>query len=127
MAGYFLYGIPHPYLGDWLEPRFNKVEFLVRYSGVNQRAILANDITTAPVQGFSGSPSVFSPHAREVALGIDYWVQPSIVWQTEADFELPQQGGTLYNFVGSSSTPSASRIGPTTNDVSVMTQLTIGF
>ena len=45
MFGYFLYGIPHPYLGDWLEPRFNKTEFLVRYSGVNQRAILANDIS----------------------------------------------------------------------------------
>ena len=127
MAGFFLYGIPHPYLGDWLEPRFNKTEFLVRYSGVNQRAILANDITTAPVQGFSGSPSIFNPHAREVALGLDYWFQPSIVWQTEVDFELPQQGGTLYNFAGSASTPSASRIGATTDDVAVMSQLTFGF
>ena len=39
----------HPYFGDWLEPRFNKTEFLVRYSGVNQHAILANDISTVPV------------------------------------------------------------------------------
>jgi len=127
MAGYFLYGIPHPYLGDWLEPRFDKFEFLVRYSGVNQRAILANDIVTVPVQGINGSPSVFSPHAREVALALDYWFQPNIVWQTEIDFELPRSGGTLYNFVGSASTPVASSIGATTNDVAAMTQFTFGF
>ncbi len=127
MAGYFLYGIPHPYLGDWLEPRFNKMEFLVRYSGVNQRAILANDISTTPVFGFNGSPSVFSPHAREVALALDYWIAPSIVWQSELDFELPSRGGTLYNFAGSSSIPTASSIGGTTNDVAVMTQMAVGF
>ena len=80
-----------------------------------------------PVQGFNGSPSVFSPHAREVALGLDYWLAPSIVWQTEVDFELPSRGGTLYNFVGSASTPTASGIGATTNDVAAMTQLTVGF
>ena len=72
----------------------------MRYSGVNQRAILANDITTVPVFGFNGSPSVFSPHAREVALALDYWMAPSIVWQNEVDFELPRAGGTLYNFLG---------------------------
>ena len=127
MFGYFLYGIPHPYLGDYLEPRFDKTEFLVRYSGVNQRAILANDITTAPVQGFSGSPSIFSPHAREVALALDYWFQPNIVWQNEVDFELPEAGGTLYNFVGGAAPPVASSVGATTNDVAVMTQLTFGF
>jgi len=127
MAGYFLYGIPHPYLGDWLEPRFNKFEFLVRYSGVNQRAILANDISTVPVFSFNGSPSVYSPHAREVALALDYWIAPSIVWQSEVDWELPRRGGTLYNFVGTSSVPTASAINATTNDVAVMTQLAIGF
>jgi len=127
MFGYFLYGIPHPNLGDFLEPRFDKLEFLVRYSGVNQRAIVANDITTYPVQGFSGSPGIFSPHSREVALGLDYWFAPSIVWQSEVDFELPERGGTLYNFVGSATTPTASSIGATTNDVAAMTQLTIGF
>jgi TolA-binding protein len=125
--GYFLYGIPHPELGDWLEPRFNKTEFLVRYSGVNQSAILANDISTIPVFSFNGSPSVFSPHAREVALALDYWIAPSIVWMTEVDFELPHQGGTLYNFAGSASVPTATSFGSTTNDVAVMTQLAIGF
>ena len=125
--GYFLYGIPHPNLGDWLEPRFNKTEFLVRYSGVNQRAILANDISPVPVFGFNGSPSVYSPHAREVALALDYWIAPSIVWQSEVDWELPSRGGTLYNFVGSATTPTASAINATANDVAVMTQLSIGF
>ena len=126
-AGYFLYGIPHPDLGDWLEPRFNKTEFLVRYSGVNQRAILANDISTIPVFGFNGSPSVFSPHAREVALALDYWIAPNIVWENEVDFELPARGGTLYNFPGGAFPPVASAINATTNDVAVETQLAIGF
>ncbi len=125
--GYFLYGIPHPNLGAWLEPRFDKTEFQVRYSGVNQRAILANDISTVPVFSFNGSPSVFSPHAREVALALDYWMAPSIVWQNEVDFELPRAGGTLYNFVGGASTPVASSIGSTTNDLAVMTQFAVGF
>jgi hypothetical protein len=125
--GYFLYGIPHPDLGEWLEPRFNKTEFLVRYSGVNQRAILANDISTIPVFGFNGSPAVFSPHAREVALALDYWITPSIVWMSEVDFELPSSGGTLYNFSGSSGVPVASGVGPTTNDIALMTELAIGF
>jgi hypothetical protein len=127
MFGYFLYGIPHPYLGDWLEPRVDKTEFLVRYSGVNEPAILANDITNVPVQGFSGSPAIFNPHSREVALALDYWLQPNIVWQTEVDFELPEAGGTLYNFPGGATPPVESRIGATANDVAVMTQLTLGF
>jgi hypothetical protein len=125
-AGYFLYGIPHPYLGDWLEPRFNKIELSVRYSGVNQRAILANDITTTPVFGFSGSPSVFYPHAREVAFGLDYWILPKIVWKNELDLELPGAGGTLYT-LSPTTTTTASAIGPTTNDIAVMTQFTVGF
>ena len=75
----------------------------------------------------SGSPAIFSPHSREVALGLDYWLSPSIVWQSEVDIELPGKGGTLYNFPGSASFPTASPIGTTQNDVAAMTQLTIGF
>ena len=124
--GYFLYGIPHPYLGDWLEPRFDKLELSARYSGVNQRAIVTEDITTTPVFGFNGSPSVFYPHAREVALGLDYWIGPKIVWKNEFDIELPRAGGTFYTF-GGASTPTASAIGPTTNDFAVETQFTVQF
>jgi len=122
MLAYSLYGIPHPNLGDWLEPRFDKTELLVRYSGVNQRAILTSDIMNEPTQGFSGSPSIFSPHAREVALGLDYWIQPNIVWQNEVDFELPRAGGTYFT-IGAPASP----VGATTNDVAAMTQFTLGF
>jgi hypothetical protein len=66
----------------------------VRYSGVNQRAVVADEISTIPALGFNGSPSIFVPHAREVALGLDYWIAPAIVWQTEVDFEVPHAGGT---------------------------------
>lgn len=127
MFGYSLYGIPHPDLGDWLEPRFDKTEFLVRYSGVNQRAIVTNDISAIPVQGFSGSPSIFTPYAREVALALDYWFQPNIVWQNELDFELPQAGGTFYTFAPGAMTPTKSSVGATPNDVTVETQITFGF
>jgi len=126
-AGYFLYGIPHPNLGDWLEPRFNKLEFSMRYSGVNQSAVLTNDITTSPVFGFSGSPSVFYPHAREVAFGLDYWIGPKIVWKNEFDLELPRAGGTFYTLAPGPTTTTASGIGPTTNDFATMTQLTVQF
>ena len=64
--------------------------------------------------------------AREVALGIDYWIEPSIVWQTEFDTELPRAGGTLFSF-GGASTPTASPIGATSNDHAVLTQFAIGF
>ncbi|MGO9603344.1 MAG: hypothetical protein ACLQAT_08085 [Candidatus Binataceae bacterium] len=127
MLGYALWGVPHPYLGDWLEPRFDKFEALVRYSGVNQTGVVGNDITNVPIQGFNGSPSIYSPHAREVAFGLDYWLQPSIVWQSELDLELPRSGGTLYNFKGAATTPTATGIGPTQNDVAVETQITVGF
>ena len=126
LFGYFLYGIPHPDLG-FFEQRFDKIEALVRYSGVNQRAIVTNDISTQPVFGFSGSPAIFNPHAREVALGIDYWFAPSIVWQTEIDWELPHQGGTAYTFNGSATTPVAHSVGATTNDTAVLTQFVVGF
>ena len=79
----------------------------MRYSGVNQRAVVTDEISTNPSFGFSGSPSIFAPHAREVALGLDYWIAPSIVWQTEVDFELPQAGGTTYTFNGAS-TPTVA-------------------
>jgi len=126
-AGYFLYGVPHPYLGDWLEPRYNKTEFSVRYSGVNQRAILTNDISNVPVFAFNGSPSVYYPHAREVAFALDYWMSPKIVWKNEFDLELPEAGGTFYTFAPGASTPTASSVGSTANDFAVETQLTVQF
>lgn len=124
-AGYFLNGVHLPFLGNFSR-YFARLEPLIRYSGVNQRAVVAEEIATTPSFGFNGSPAVFAPHAREVALGLDYWIAPSIVWQTEFDLELPLAGGTLYTF-GGASTPSASSVGATTNDQAILTQLAIGF
>jgi hypothetical protein len=125
-AGYFLQHLPSTRISDTLDDTLRRLELLIRYSGVNQRAIVADEITTTPAIGFSGSPSIFSPHAREVALGIDYWIEPSIVWQTEFDLELPGRGGSLFAFNGAS-TPKVSGIGATANDKALLTQLSIGF
>ena len=119
-------GIPHPDLGNFFERRFDKGEILVRYSGVNQRAIVAEDISDLASPDFSGSPAVFEPHAREVAFAFNYWLAPSMVWKTEVDLELPQAGGQLYTF-GSAAVPTLSSIGNTANDVAVMTQIAVGF
>ena len=125
-AGYFLQHLPSLHLGQEVDNAVHRLELLTRYSGVNQRAIVAEEISTTPAIGFSGSPSIFSPHAREVALGVDYWIEPSIVWQTEFDFELPHAGGTLFAFNGSN-TPTATGVGATANDRALLTQLAIGF
>jgi type II secretory pathway pseudopilin PulG len=125
-AGYFLNGVRVPFLGDTLNNYISRLEPLIRYSGVNQRAVVTDEISTNPSFGFSGSPSVFAPHAREVALGLDYWIAPSIVWQTEVDFELPEAGGTSYTFNGAS-TPTVGGVGATPNDQAILTQFAVGF
>jgi hypothetical protein len=125
--GYFLQGLPSIHLGEQLDNSIHRLELLTRYSGVNQRAVVTNEITTDPGIGLSGSPSVFSPHAREVAFGLDYWIEPSIVWQTEFDLELPGAGGTLLTLNGSSTSPSVRSARPTVNDQAILTQLAIGL
>src|SRR5215831_17601761 len=125
-VGYFLQGLPLPQLPLGLDRYIENLEPLVRYSGVNQRAVVAEEISTVPEVGFTGSPSIFTPHSREVALGIDYWIEPSIVWQIEFDIELPRAGGTLFSFNGAT-TPSASPVGATPNDHAILTQFAIGF
>jgi TolA-binding protein len=124
--GYFLQGLPLPQLPLRIDKFVYSLEPLVRYSGVNQPAVVADEISTVPELGFNGSPAIFTPHSREVALGLDYWIEPSIVWQTEFDIELPHAGGTQYSFNGAS-TPTASPIGATHNDHALLTQLAIGF
>jgi hypothetical protein len=124
-AGYFLNGLHLPGLSEF-DQYLAKLEPLVRYSGVNQRAVVTDEISTNPSFGFSGSPSAFAPHAREVALGLDYWIAPSIVWQTEFDLELPRAGGTFYTFNGAS-TPTVGSVGATPNDHALLTQFAVGF
>jgi hypothetical protein len=125
-AGYFLQHVPSLHLGERLDNTIHRLELLTRYSGVNQRAIVAEEVSTIPAIGFSGSPAIFSPHAREVALGVDYWIEPSIVWQTEFDFELPRAGGTILAFNGAN-TATATAAGATANDRALLTQFAIGF
>ncbi len=124
-AGYFLTGLHLPGLSEF-DQYLAKIEPLVRYSGVNQRAVVTDEIATSPSFGFSGSPSIYAPHAREVALGLDYWIAPSIVWQTEFDLELPRAGGTSYTFNGAS-TPTVGSVGATPNDHAILTQFAVGF
>jgi hypothetical protein len=122
--GYFLQNMPSTRL-DQLDNIIRRLELLTRYSGVDQRAIVTDEITTTPALGFSGSPSIFTPHAREVALGLDYWIEPSIVWQTEFDIELPGAGGTAFTFNGARTPTSAPAATP--NDRALLSQLAIGF
>ncbi|HYB91208.1 MAG TPA: bZIP transcription factor [Candidatus Binataceae bacterium] len=143
-VGYFLNGVGHEFLPDIVQKVTDKTELLVRYSGVNQHFVDINDITSAasvgssginvgllPDFGVSGSPSLYAPHAREVALGVDYWITPSIVWQNELDLELPRAGGV---FTGAQQGPSSLTqtvggmpVGSTPNDRAFLTQFTIGF
>ena len=125
-VGYFLNGWRLPCEPDEIAKYLDKSELLVRYSGVNQRAVVTEEISTIPALGSNGSGSIFSPHAREVALGFDYWLAPSIVWQNEFDFELPRAGGYIYTF-GGHSVPSSMAGGATANDRAFLSQFTIGF
>lgn len=124
--GYFLNQVPMPFAPEMVQDFVHRLEPLVRYSGVNQRAIVQDEVSTVPAIGFSGSPSIWTPHPREVALGLDYWIAPSIVWQNEVDLELPEAGGSITAFAGSS-TPTTVPRGATPNDFSFLSQLAIGF
>jgi len=133
--GYILSDVNLPFLPDTLNDRIHRLQPLVRYSGVNQRAVAIDDISGAtgvggggiqagliPDFGLSGSPALYAPHSREVALGLDYYIAPSIVWQNEFDLELPRAGGL---FVASDGTTSP--VGSTPNDRAFLSQFTVGF
>jgi hypothetical protein len=134
--GYFLSGLDLSFLSDQLADRIHRLEPLVRYSGVNQRAVLIDDIAGAtgvgkggfqagliPDFGLNGSPALFAPHSREVAIGLDYYIAPSIIWQNEFDLELPRAGGTFINVAGGTTSP----VGSVPNDQAFLTQFTVGF
>ncbi len=124
--GYFLNQIEIPHAPDMVADVIHRLEPLIRYSGVNQRAIVLDEVSTVPGITFSGSPSIWTPHSREVALGLDYWLAPSIVWQNEVDLELPEAGGSIIAF-GGNPTPTTIPRGATPNDVAFISQLAIGF
>jgi len=129
--GYFLSGLNLPFLSDELNDRIHRLEPLVRYSGVNQHNVFQPDIAGAAVGftgglvpdfGLTGSPALYAPHSREVALALDYYVTPSIVWQNEFDFELPRAGGV---FIDGSGAPTP--VGSVPNDRAFLSQFTVGF
>lgn len=118
-AGYFLTGLRIPFAPPAIDELLSKLEPLVRYSGINKRAAVQSQIVTTPEIGFTGSPALFLPHAREVALGLDYWFAPSIVWQNEFDLELPRAGGFFSD--------TGQAVGATSNDRAFVSQFAIGF
>jgi len=133
--GYFLNDFNLPGVPDEINNYVHRFEPLVRYSGVNQHFVDTDDIVATtgvgqggtqmgliPDFGLSGSPALFAPHSREVALGLDYWIAPSIVWQNEFDIELPRAGGTFINGAG-----MTSPVGSVSNDHAFLSQFTIGF
>ncbi len=131
--GYFLNDVNVPFLPDVINKHVQRLEPLIRFSGVNQGAVLTDDIKSVPTNtfhfglvpdfGLSGSPALFAPRSREVALGLDYWITPSIVWQFEFDFELPRAGGS---FIASDGSTTPAR-GSVHNDRAFLTRFTIGF
>jgi hypothetical protein len=130
--GYFLNGLNLPLASDNVNYIFQKLEPIIRFSGVNQPAVLFNETpysafgTPAYSFGFNGSPGIFAPYSRELAVGIDYWIAPSIVWQTEFDVELPGRGGLYYNYPGVPANQGVG-VGPTPNDRAFLTQFAVGF
>lgn len=118
-AGYNLYNW---HVNPDVDNILSRIELLARYSGQNQRAVVMDpDEPIAPGNGMDVSPSLMSPHAREIALGLDYWILPSVVWKLEFDFEMPNRGGFLLAPDGTSMPATAS------NDRALMTQLAVGF
>jgi hypothetical protein len=73
-AAYLLQALPVPYL--------DHTELIVRYSGQNQNALTSDALAA----GFLRNP-------RLVALGLDYWIAPSVVWKLEYDREMPARVG----------------------------------
>jgi hypothetical protein len=55
------------------------MELVARYSGLNQRAVTED----AAEEGLV-------PHPRQVAVGLNYWLTPSVVGKLEYDRELPR-------------------------------------
>jgi hypothetical protein len=72
-AAYLLQSLPVPYL--------DHTELIVRYSGQNQNALTPDALE----EGFLRNP-------RLVAVGLDYWIAPSVVWKLEYDREMPAKG-----------------------------------
>ncbi len=133
--GYTLAELNLPFLSDDLNARIHRLEPLIRYSGVNQRQVDIGDIGPlntftaglVPDFGLSGSPALFAPHSREVAIGLDYYIAPSIVWQNELDIELPRAGGSFFTPATGSTPATTTLAGSIPSDKAFLSQFTVGF
>lgn len=56
-------------------PHLSRMEVIARYSGLNQRAVADEDLHS---------------HPRQMALGLNYWLTPSVVGKLEYDRDLPR-------------------------------------
>jgi hypothetical protein len=73
----------------------------IRYSGLNQRALVASEIPTEPGSlGQNGSPSLLAPHPREVALGLDDWIAPRSFGSSNTTWSCHAPGGSIVTFEG---------------------------
>jgi hypothetical protein len=70
--GYYVQG--SYMLSQVAPPPLDRIEFVARYSGQNQRQ----------------APEGQLPHPRQVSLGLDYWITPSVVWKLEYDRDIPR-------------------------------------
>ncbi len=123
-AGYRLNGLARMLpLNPVFASYFSRLEPLIRYSGLNQRAVVLDEV---PAPGDFIGPTTFQPHAREVALGLDWWILPSVVWKLEYDMELPEAGGNYTLFAG---TPNGITrgAGATYNDRAILSQIAVWF
>ncbi len=57
-------------------PYLDRTELVARYSGQNQRDVPAD--------------SGLEPHPRQVSIGADYWLTPSVVFKLEYDRDMPR-------------------------------------
>jgi hypothetical protein len=70
-GAYSLSQVPVPYV--------DRVELVARYSRQDQRATTSED---------------FIPHPRQVSVGFDYWLTPSVAFKLEYDRDLPRDAPT---------------------------------
>jgi hypothetical protein len=61
-------------LAEVVPDPWSRFEFVARYTGQNQRQ----------------APEGQLPHPRQVSLGLDYWITPSVVWKLEYDRDIPR-------------------------------------
>ena len=69
--------LPLPQLPYGLEDQIHGVEPSgAMFPELTSERLLWMRFSTSPEEiGSNGSPSIFVPHAREVALGLDYWIR----------------------------------------------------